>query len=620
MRAFWRAVRWPLLFVLVLALWAGYRIGFGRPFTINQLANRQAFVFLIGDPQLLTSLGIIDGTALDFHSGQLTPMTLAHRDGDYARLERFLRELGEFDRARLSPQDQLTWDALHEFYTDALAMKAFNWVSPAAGIYPFEQMNGLQTTLPNFLLKTHVIRNSKTARSYVERLEQVARTIDQGIDEMQRQRRLGVTPPVAVIDRTGAVVADFLQSDPASHPLVTELHDRLQAVSGIDPPVRAQLEQRSVVAVRDGIYPAYRRLAAALTDLRGEAQRNPADGMMRLPDGAAAYAALLRIATTSPLPPAEIHAIGQREVERIAAEADALLRGQAMSRGTVGERLARLSQDPRLQFPSNDEGRQRMLARYREILQQVQQRLPGFFDSIPTQPLTVERVPAYSEKGAPGAYFQPAALDGSRPGVFFANLRDPAETPQWAMKTLAYHEGIPGHFFQISIAQKLEGLPLIRQQPVFTAYVEGWALYAEYLAKEMGMYDGDPFGDLGRLQAELFRAVRLVVDTGLHAKGWSREQAIEYMVAQTGLSRSEVTSEVERYMVLPGQACAYKVGMLKMLELRERARAALGPGFDLKEFHRILLKDGALPLDSLDRVVDDWLRAKARVGAPSPAG
>jgi len=254
-----------------------------------------------------------------------------------------------------------------------------------------------------------------------------------------------------------------------------------------------------------------------------------------------------------------------------------------------------------------------MLSRYREILQKVQRRLPDFFDLIPSQRLTVERVPAFSEKGAPGAYFQPAAMDGSRPGTFFANLRDPAETPQWAMKTLAYHEGIPGHFFQISIAQKLQGLPLIRQEAGFSAYGEGWALYAERLAKEMGMYDDDPLGDLGRLRAELFRAVRLVVDTGLHAKGWSRELAIDYMTAQTGMPRSEVTTEVERYMVIPGQACAYKVGMLKILELRERARAALGPAFDLKEFHRVLLENGALPLDSLEGVVDEWLRSKRGV-------
>jgi uncharacterized protein (DUF885 family) len=605
----WRWLRWPLLLSLLLVLWAGYRIGFGKPFTINQLANRQAVVFLLRDPQLLTQLGLIDGTALDFHSGKLTPFTVAHRDRDYAQLERFLRELDQLDRRQLGAQDQLTWDVLHELYSDRLALKAFDWL-PAQGVYPFEPMNGLQTSLPNLLLQFHVVRNAKSARRYVDRLERMSAVIDEGIAETGRQRRLGVTPPVSVIDKTAAIVADFLRPDPAEHPLATRLRTQLEALPGLDPSLRAQLEQRSLAALRERVFPAYRRLAATLDDLRGAAASTTAAGLTRMPDGAAAYAALLRMNTTTSMPPDAVHALGLREVERIDAEADTLLRSQGYARGSVGERLARLGRDARFDFASTDEGRKRMLDRYREILRTVQQRLPDFFDAIPTQILTVERMPQLSEKGAPGAYFEPAALDGSRPGVFFANLRDPAETPQWAMKTLAYHEGIPGHFFQISIAQKISGLPFIRQQPVFDAYVEGWALYAEHLAQEMGMYQGDPLGDLGRLQAELFRAVRLVVDTGLHAKGWSREQAIDYMTERTGMSRTEVTTEVERYMVTPGQACAYKLGMLKLLELRERARAALGTRFDLKEFHRVVLQNGALPLDTLGQVVDDWLRSK----------
>ena len=624
MRAVWRVLRWPLLILLVAAIWAGWRIGFGKPFTISQLANRQALLFLADDPQLLTEIGLIDGTVLDFHSGRLTPVTTARRDGQYAKLERFLRELAQFDRATLDAQDRLTWDVMHEFYSDALALKAFDWMPSGGGrIYPFDQMNGLQTTLPRFLLKSHVIRNRKTARGYVQRLEQVGQVIDQGIEEMRRQRRLGVTPPVAVIDRTAAVVADFLQPEPAAHPLVMHLHSRLEALAEPDAAARSELEQRAAAAVRDRVYPAYRRLAAALDELRAEAQRNPADGMPRLPAGAAAYAAMLRAASTSALPPAQIHETGLREVERISAETDQVLRSQGMARGTVGERLAQLERDPAWAYPATDPGREQMLARYREILQQMRERLPQAFDLIPDQALVVERVPAFSEKGAPGAYFQSAALDGSRPGVFYANLRDPAETPKWAMKTLAYHEGIPGHFFQISIQQKLPGMPLLRQEPIFSAYTEGWALYAERLAKEMGMYSGDPFGDLGRLQAELFRAVRLVVDTGLHVKGWSRDQAIDYMVAQTGMSRGEVTSEIERYMVMPGQACSYKLGMIKILDLRERARAALGPSFDLKEFHRVVLQGGALPLESLDRMVGDWARIRRTAvaeGRAAPSG
>jgi uncharacterized protein (DUF885 family) len=219
----------------------------------------------------------------------------------------------------------------------------------------------------------------------------------------------------------------------------------------------------------------------------------------------------------------------------------------------------------------------------------------------------VQRVPVSAENNVAGAYYQAAAMDGSRPGTFFANLRDVNETATWTMKTLAYHEGIPGHHFQIAIAQNLKDLPLIRQQTLYSAYAEGWALYAERLAWEIGMYKDDPFGDLGRLESEMFRAARLVVDTGLHAKGWSREQAVAYMVSTTGMNQSEVITEVERYMGQPGQACAYKVGQLKILELRERAKAALGPRFDLKDFHAVVLENGGVPLTLLESEVDEWI-------------
>jgi uncharacterized protein (DUF885 family) len=233
--------------------------------------------------------------------------------------------------------------------------------------------------------------------------------------------------------------------------------------------------------------------------------------------------------------------------------------------------------------------------------------MPDYFRSLPGKRLTVERVPVSQEKGASGAYYQPAAMDGSRPGIFFANLRDLNDTPTWSMKTRAYHEGIPGHHFQISIALELRDLPLIRQQTLYTAYTEGWALYAERLAAEIGMYKDDPWGDLGRLQLELLRAARLVVDTGLHAKSWSREQAIDYMVSTTGMAAADVTSEVERYMALPGQACAYKVGELKILELREKAETALGTKFNLKDFHAVVLENGGVPLTVLEQLVDEWI-------------
>jgi uncharacterized protein (DUF885 family) len=317
--------------------------------------------------------------------------------------------------------------------------------------------------------------------------------------------------------------------------------------------------------------------------------------------------------TTTDYTPEQVHALGLSEVARVSAEADALLKSQGFVTGTVAERVQALHKDPRFLLPNTDEGRKQLIAKYQQILDEVNARMPEYFRTVPAGKLLVQRVPISAENNTAGAYYQSAALDGSRPGTFFANLRDVGETATWTMKTLAYHEGIPGHHFQISTALNLKDLPLIRQQPIYSAYAEGWALYAERLAAEIGMYKDDPFGDLGRLEAELFRAARLVVDTGLHAKGWTREQAITYMVTTTGMNESEVVTEIERYMGQPGQACAYKVGQLKILELRERAKAALGPKFDLKDFHAVILENGGVPLTLLDHLVDEWIaRTKAQ--------
>jgi uncharacterized protein (DUF885 family) len=422
-----------------------------------------------------------------------------------------------------------------------------------------------------------------------------------------------VVLPPALLERSLTVIHDTIAPAPAENALVTTFVARMSKVKSLDPARQRALEPQAVAAVRTGVYPAYERMRAALVALEPAAASQSA-GVGRLPDGAAYYATVLRQQTTTDYTPEQIHALGLSEVARITAEMDTLLRAQGLTAGSVGERMRALGKDPRFLFPNDDDGRRQALARFQQILDEVSARMPEYFRTQPAKRLTVERVPEALEKGSSGAYYQQASMDGSRPGTFFANLRDLNELPQWQMKTLAYHEGIPGHHFQISIALGLKDLPLIRQQPIYAAYGEGWALYAEQLAAEIGMYKDDPWGDLGRLQAELLRAARLVVDTGLHAKSWSREQAIDYMVSTTGNAASDVTTEVERYMAAPGQACAYKVGELKILALREKARAALGARFDLKDFHAVVLENGGVPLTLLEQLVDEWT-ARVR-GAP----
>ena len=572
------------------------------------LANRQAVEFLLRDPELATEVGLADGSLLDFHSGKLSPYTLQKRDADYAQLARFLSEVRKFDRRSLARQDQITYDVLVDQYQTALAFQRFGWLQEAGpgSPYPISPMFGIEVAVPSFMQTEHVVSNEKTAANYVSRLQAIAGKLDEVTAAMQRQARAGVLLPPSLLERSLVVIRDTVAGPPEQNALVTTFIERMSKVGSLDVRRRQQLAAQAVEALRTGVYPAYARMTAALQALQPQAATRGA-GVEQLPDGAAYYAAMLKAATTTDYTPEQVHALGLSEVARILKEMDALLAAQGLSAGSVAARMTALRTDARFLLPNDEQGRKQALTRYQQILDEVSARMPEYFRTLPAKRLTVVRVPTSQEKGTSGGYYQPPSMDGSRPGTFFANLRDLKEVPTWSMKTLAYHEGIPGHHFQISIALGLKGLPLIRQQTLYTAYAEGWGLYAEQFAAEIGMYQGDPRGDLGRLQLELLRAARLVVDTGLHAKGWSREQAIAYMVDTTGMGEGEVTSEVERYMAMPGQACAYKVGELKILELRAKAEAALGKKFSLKDFHAVILENGGVPLTLLEQLVDEWI-------------
>jgi len=605
MRRAWRIAGWAALALVAALAYASWRIVWGKPFTINLLANRQALEFLMRNPEMFTAVGITEGSIFDHHSAELAPYTLRHRDEDYAQLARFLEEVREFDRATLSRQDQITYDILIDQYQTGLAFSRFTWLQ-GDDLYPVSPMFGVEVELPSFMQITHVIRNDRTARNYVKRLDAMGDKLDQVTEAMQRQASAGVVLPPSLLERSLTVIHDTVSAAPKDNALVTTFVTRMSRVKSLDGARRQQLASQAAEAVSSRIYPAYARMSAALEALRPAAAAQGA-GVGRLRDGAAYYALALRQNTTTDYTPAQVHALGLSEVARITREMDQLLAAEGLTAGSVGERMAALGQDPRFLLPNDDAGRRQALERYQQILDAVAARMPEYFRTLPRMRLAVERVPASQEKGTSGAYYQQAAMDGSRPGIFFANLRDMGDLPTWGMKTLAYHEGIPGHHLQISTALGLKDLPLIRQQTLYTAYAEGWALYAEQLAAEIGMYRDDPWGNLGRLQAELVRAARLVVDTGIHAQGWTREQAISYMVATTGKAEAEVASEVERYMAMPGQACAYKVGELKILELRARAQAALGPKFNLKDFHTVILENGGVPLTLLEQLVDEWI-------------
>jgi uncharacterized protein (DUF885 family) len=327
-----------------------------------------------------------------------------------------------------------------------------------------------------------------------------------------------------------------------------------------------------------------------------------------LPQGDKIYESALRSNNSTTLSADEIHQLGLQEVARIEIEMDKIVADQGLSKGPLVDRIRHLMTLPEHNWPNTDEGRKQQIAYLNQVNDEIMSMVEDYFITIPPQPLEILRVPEYAQDSAPGGYYQPPALDGSTAGRFYINQKDARDNPRWTLPTLMYHEGAPGHHFQLSAAQLIENVPFLRKVSPFTAYAEGWALYAEQIAKtDMGMYDNDPLGDLGRLQAEMFRAVRLVVDTGMHAKRWSREKAIDYMLSKTGMTEAEVTREIERYVVWPGQATAYKVGQLYILRLRAMAEQQLGEKFDLREFHEMILLNGAMPLEILEESVIDWI-------------
>ena len=517
MRKVWKVTRWIGLVLLVVLAYAGYRIVWGHPFTINQLSNRQSLLFLKDNPELFSTIGIADGTVFDYHSDKLTAVGNAKRDHDYDTLQKYLAEVRKFDRARLKGQDQITYDVLVDFYSSQLAMRRFDWLS-SEGLYPVSPMFGSEAQLLSFMQTGHVVKNDKTARNYVARLIAMDPKLDALTADMLRQAALGVVLPVSLLEKTIGVIDATVQPAPAQNELVTSFVSRMDAVKSLDAKRKSQLQAQAVVAVRDQVYPAYERMRGALVALRPAAATQSA-GVNRLPDGAAFYDAMLWQQTTSNYTAEQLHALGLSEVARITREMQVILDARGIKQGTIAARVKELQNDPQYHMANTDLGRAQFLARYRQLLVEVNAHMPEYFRVVPKEMPSVERLPESLEKGSAAAQYQGAAMDGSRPGIFAVNERDLNETPTWGMKTLAYHEGIPGHHFQMSIAMTLKGLPVIRQLGIYTAYAEGWALYAERFAAEIGMYKDDPLGDLGRLQSEIFRAARLVVDTGIHAKG-----------------------------------------------------------------------------------------------------
>jgi uncharacterized protein (DUF885 family) len=562
---------------------------------------------------------------------QLSPiaMTMQGRKDRYGDLDDMSREAATrqlqwmraahaemkstFDYDALGAETRLSWDLFG--YQLQAAEEADRFTEHR---YPFEQMGGTQAFLPTFLINFHKVETEADYLAYVSRMRQVPRAFGQLMDQVKRSAEMGIRPPrfahEGVIEQAGKVItgAPFTSGkDSALWADAQAKADALVKAGTIDAARAQQLKDQARAALVEAVKPAYADVVAWFRADLPKAAVNPSGVGSRHPDGAAYYAERVRASTTTDLSPDAIHRIGLSEVARLRGEMEAL-KDRVGFKGDLKAFFAFVRTDRRFKFPNTDAGRQAYIDEATRAIATIKAQLPKYFGLLPKADLVVRRVEPFREVAGAAQHYYPSTPDGSRPGVYYAHLSDMDAMPKPELEVIAYHEGLPGHHMQIAIAQELTGVPEFRKQARFTAYSEGWALYSEWLAREMPGTYADPYSEYGRLTSEMWRAIRLVVDTGLHAKGWTEKQAVDYMAANSSIPLPAIQAEVRRHITWPGQATSYKIGMLRIQELRRKAEAELGDRFDIRGFHDAVLGGGAMPLTLLERRVQLWIDARRK--------
>ena len=545
---------------------------------------------------------------------QLDDVSEAGMDARLAWLENSVKAMeAGFDYRLLDAETQTSWELWKRQYENERDGKAFR-----QNQYVFDQMNGMQSTLPMLLMNFHSVDSEADYQAYIARLNAMPRFFGQLLDHAQKAQAAGTLPPrfalEAVSAQSRALVAGAPFSSGADSALWADLQrkaDALVSNGKIDQARADALKAQARSALLDSVQPAYDRIIAWADGAREQALVNPSGVGTTQADnnGAAYYRHQLKQNTTTELTAEQIHEIGLADVARLRGEMEAIQKKIGVE-GDLQAFFAHVASNPALQYPNTDEGRAAYMADTNAAIDNIRKLLPEYFGLLPKAPLEVRRVEAFREQPGAAQHYYPGTADGSRPGIYYMHMSDMSAMPKTELEVIAYHEALPGHHMQLSIAQELTGLPKFRTQLMLSAYAEGWGLYSERLAKEMpGTYQ-DPYSDYGRLVSEMWRAIRLVVDTGLHAKGWTEEQAVAYFAQNSSIPRAAMESEVRRYLIMPGQATSYKIGMNKMLELRAKAESALGDKFDIRGFHDTILGGGALPLDLLEKRVDGWIAAQ----------
>ena len=578
-----------------------------KPYSLDHFLAKELIVGILDSPESMTYLGLFDDYNLIFnHNQRLTISSLEDGKKKYLEDLQRLDTLKKYQVDGLSKNQQITHKiAVFDTEIDIERFERFRYYS-----YPFNQISGNHLNLVEFMTDTHPVRNENEAKDYIERVKMFDDSLKANLVWLEEQKKLGIFAPKFVFDHVIRQLEEMIEYEDSENPLVQVFSKKISDID-ISEEKRNEFLIELSKTIDSEVKPSFELILGYMQDNYENA--NEYHGVWSLPDGNDFYALRLKSYTTTDYSAEEIHQIGLAEVARIENRMrDIFLELGYEINKPIGEMMSDLNEDPKFLYADTPDRKEIVIRDYNKMVKEAEEDVRPYFNEFPKSTVEVRAVPEYSEKTAAGGYYQSPSLDGSRPGVFYANLYDIKQTPKFGMRTLTFHEAVPGHHFQIALNLENEDLTLYRRLGYRTsAFTEGWALYSEQLAVEVGMTK-DLYDELGVLQSEMFRANRLVVDTGLHHKKWTREEAMHYMKKTTGMSDTEVRVEIERYIVWPAQATSYKMGMLKILELRDRAKNKMGSKFDLKEFHSLVLNQGIVPLFVLEDLVDEWIEAETR--------
>ena len=578
-----------------------------KPFSLDHFLAKELVINVLDSPEYMTYLGIFDnyGQVLG-HNRKLTIDSLEDSESNYRDSLETLATLNRYDVNDLTENQKITHKiAVFDTENDIKEFEEFRYHS-----YPFNQISGNHLGLVEFMTDTHPVRTEREASDYIERVRLFDEALSANLAWLEKQKELDIYAPLFVVDHVIKQLYELIGYEDKENPLMQIFIEKISSLD-MDESTQSRLISDLSTVIESDVKPGFQLILDFMEE--NYENSNIYHGVWSLPNGDEFYALRLRSYTTTNYTAEEIHQIGLDEVARIGSRMrDIFIELGYEVNKPIGQMMNELNENPEFLYADTPDRKEIVISDYNKMVKEAEEDVRPYFEKFPKSPVEVRAVPEYSEKTAAGGYYQSPSLDGSRPGVFYANLYDIKQTPKFGMRTLTFHEAVPGHHFQIALNQENENLTLYRKLGYRTsAYTEGWALYSEQLAVEVGMTK-DLYDELGVLQSEMFRANRLVVDTGIHYKKWTREKAMEYMKETTGMSDTEVRVEIERYIVWPAQATSYKMGMLQILELRDRAKNEMGEKFDLKQFHSIVLDQGIVPLFILEDLIDEWIKSKIK--------